>query len=399
LCATIDVRDSACILDEVRSLIHNHGVARYLKASGDGTNKKSSRAGLAAASIGGPRATVTGDTLMKAGRFLVVGCVLALLCLQSDGVSAKKVKKPKGVTEFSSGISATDPLAGPWDITAGPDGNLWFTEPGISRIGRITSTGLITEFSAGITAAPYGITAGPDGNLWFTEPSGNRIGQITRAGVVTEFDPLPTAGATPTFITKGPDGNLWFIEPAVAQIGRITTTGVVTEFSAGVPVTGAFLLGGITGGPDGNVWFTEFVGQIGRITPTGVVTQFSAGITVGAGLSHITTGSDGNLWFTELNLDKIGQMTPTGVVTEFNTGTSALFPYAITAGPDGNLWFTKGGAATEAAIGRITTVGVVTEFTAGITFGAEPAAITTGLDGDLWFTEANIDRVARLRPR
>jgi hypothetical protein len=33
---------------------------------------------------------------------------------------------PYTVTEFSAGI------------TAGPDGNLWFTEPGVNGIGRIT---------------------------------------------------------------------------------------------------------------------------------------------------------------------------------------------------------------------------------------------------------------------
>jgi len=40
---------------------------------------------------------------------------------------------------------------------------------------------VVTEFSTGITAnaQPFGISAGPDGNLWFTELNGNRIGRIT----------------------------------------------------------------------------------------------------------------------------------------------------------------------------------------------------------------------------
>ena len=32
--------------------------------------------------------------------------------------------------------------------------------------------------------SPYGITAGPDGNLWFTEQAGNKIGRITPTGIV-----------------------------------------------------------------------------------------------------------------------------------------------------------------------------------------------------------------------
>jgi hypothetical protein len=36
------------------------------------------------------------------------------------------------------------------------------------------SAQVVTKFSAGITAGgdPFGITAGPDGNLWFTEQGG-----------------------------------------------------------------------------------------------------------------------------------------------------------------------------------------------------------------------------------
>src|SRR6516225_6896295 len=48
-------------------------------------------------------------------------------------------------------------------------------------------------------SAPLGITAGPDGNLWFTETNGNprHVGEINpTTHVVTEF-PTPTAASTP----------------------------------------------------------------------------------------------------------------------------------------------------------------------------------------------------------
>src|SRR5438128_620340 len=108
---------------------------------------------------------------MKLDR-IVRGCMLASLCLMSGGAIAQVV------TEFSTGITAG---AQPRGITAGPDGNLWFTERLGNRIGRITPLGVVTEFSAGITPSAnlQGITAGPDGNLWFTEYGGNRIGRIT----------------------------------------------------------------------------------------------------------------------------------------------------------------------------------------------------------------------------
>jgi hypothetical protein len=65
-------------------------------------------------------------------------------------------------------------------ITAGPDGNLWFTsDVGIGRI--FTTAGVATVFTAGFTtgAGVGSIAAGPDGNVWFTEPGINRIGRIT----------------------------------------------------------------------------------------------------------------------------------------------------------------------------------------------------------------------------
>src|SRR5947207_2362319 len=116
---------------------------------------------------------------MKQSR-IVLSWIVAVFVFLATGAGAQII------TEFNAGISAGAGLA---NIIAGPDGNLWFTEANIDRIGRITPAGAVTEFSAGITAGarPYDITAGPDGNLWFTEGGIGRIGRITPDGVVTEF--------------------------------------------------------------------------------------------------------------------------------------------------------------------------------------------------------------------
>src|SRR5208283_5170164 len=97
----------------------------------------------------------------------------------------------------------------------------------------------VEEFAVG--GGRDGITAGPDGNVWFTEYDGNNIGFITPGALnptITEFH-LPNCGVScavgPTGITLGPDGNLWFTEYIRNRIGRITSSGTITEF----PVTGA----------------------------------------------------------------------------------------------------------------------------------------------------------------
>jgi len=72
--------------------------------------------------------------------------------------------------------------AGLKEIAGGADGNLWFCEFQAIKIGRVTPAGVITEFplpplapspdpgSPGVPSRPFGITAGPDGNVWYTRP-------------------------------------------------------------------------------------------------------------------------------------------------------------------------------------------------------------------------------------
>ena len=49
---------------------------------------------------------------------------------------------------------------------------------GAGGIAKVTPAGVVTEFTGGVTPGfsansfPTGITAGPDGNMWFTEYSG-----------------------------------------------------------------------------------------------------------------------------------------------------------------------------------------------------------------------------------
>jgi len=287
------------------------------------------------------------------------------------------------ITEFPVISSGTD-LGG---IVAGPDGNLWFTEFTASKIGRITTEGVVTEFPLPTASNPQLIAAGADGNLWFPEATGDKIGRITTAGVITEF-PVLTTNAGLTGIAAGPDGNLWFIEGGANKVGRITTAGVVTEFpvpTAGVPLH-------IAAGPDGNLWFTEYTAnKIGRITTTGVITEFPI-LTAGGEPQRIAAGPDGNLWFTETHANKIGRITTSGVVTEFPIPTAGTDAIGIAAGADGNLWFTK---YSTNQVSRITTAGVVTEFTVP-TAASIPTTITPGPDGSLWFCEGDTDKIGRI---
>ena len=65
-----------------------------------------------------------------------------------------------------------------------PDGSVWFTEPGNNTLAKISSSGKIVRFPALKVphSYPYRITAGSDGNMWFTQSLAGRIGVMTVSG-------------------------------------------------------------------------------------------------------------------------------------------------------------------------------------------------------------------------
>ena len=282
---------------------------------------------------------------------------------------------------------------GPLYIAKAPDGNYWYTQSGgANRVARMTPAGDVTEFplpNAGST--PFDIVAGADGNMWFTELDGGRIGRITPAGAITEFS-LPVTTSQPRGIAAGPDGNVWFTEITGAKIGRINAEGVITEFD--IPWSGASPRG-ITRGPDGNLWFTDSGGlSIGRLTPTGNFTRFTVPWTSN-NLRGITTGPDGNLWFTESDGNRVGRITPAGVMTEFPLPRAGTSPLGISAGPDGAVWFTAFGANR---VGRMdTATGQITEFRLP-SAGSTPIGIVIGPNNVMWIatSASTVNKIAKL---
>jgi streptogramin lyase len=87
-------------------------------------------------------------------------------------------------------------------IAAGSDGNIWFTDVTGNNIWRFDlTTRVLTKFPIPTPGAfPGDMTAGADGNLWFTEGIG-KIGRITTSGVITEFG---NDLGLPYSITDGP---------------------------------------------------------------------------------------------------------------------------------------------------------------------------------------------------
>jgi virginiamycin B lyase len=302
---------------------------------------------------------------------------------------------PGSITEFSLPTQDCNPNVGcgAANITAGPDGALWFTEKFSSQVGRITTSGKISHIllPAG-SDLKFGIARGPGGTVWLTGPSG--IGRVSPGGSLKVFS-FPQASDAPAAITAGPDGNMWFIVGIFSEgpvdtdkfgnkIGRITPQGRVTIFH--LPKPNGFP-SAIAAGPDGNLWFTApRTNKIGRITPTGKVTEFSLP-TSNSEPTSIVVGPDGNLWFTEAS--GIGRITKQGSITEFPVTDVASS--SLVAGSADRLWFLEG-----TGIGTITPEGSVADFPLPAHIGSI-TSLAIGPDGNLWFTEYS-DKIGRLVP-
>lgn len=119
---------------------------------------------------------------------------------------------------------AGNPSGAPWEITNGPNGNLWYTDPSaISSVTKLTTGGALTSYRTNTTSgpdSPAGVAAGPDGNVWFTADFG-RLGKVVPStGAVSEWQISPVCSCFGSHIAVGGDGYLYFIDRATGKIAK-----------------------------------------------------------------------------------------------------------------------------------------------------------------------------------
>src|SRR5207244_1470719 len=119
-----------------------------------------------------------------------------------------------------------------------PDGSLFFTETKNQKIGRVTTTGVVTESAGTGVAPPLGITNGRDGFLYFTESGASgRLGRVNAD--LTGFSDASQTFNDPQGILTGPDGFLYVAEAGNNSIDKIARAdifnpAVPTKFPVGV---------------------------------------------------------------------------------------------------------------------------------------------------------------------
>ena len=169
--------------------------------------------------------------LSSSGEHIASGPDGNLWYTRSPGFIGRITQEGVG-TEFP--VMGTGGLFG---IAGGNDGAVWFTRSGggagDNAIDRITATGnasRVVQLPTSQTMIPdppdnmpLAITAGPDGNMYYTtyfvQPT-TYIGAVTPSGVLTRYE-IPALVAS-FAIAAGPDGNLWFTDVFNDRIWRLT---------------------------------------------------------------------------------------------------------------------------------------------------------------------------------
>jgi sugar lactone lactonase YvrE len=173
---------------------------------------------------------------------------------------------------------------------------MWFTQPYPDTrptIGRITTDGVITKFRIPTPESrPTSITAGPDGNLWFTEPDAGKVGRITPQGVVTEFSGRDAV--SPDHITPGRDGRLWFADIYYGDVYTITTDGQVAPNP--IPVPSSFDKGieALVATPADTMWLAGRWEYLASVDRSHEVTEYPVR---DQSIGDLVLAPGGDLWF------------------------------------------------------------------------------------------------------
>ena len=221
------------------------------------------------------------------------------------------------MSEFPIPTTEGNPMGGsgvgPGEITAGPDGAMWFTETGADKIGRVTPDGTVTEYDlpgrSRYHGFPADITAGPAGTVWFSEILGSQLVRIdTKSGAMTEFPVTGTPEESPGSLVFRPDGTFWFTGMS-DYVGRMTTGGVTKTFRVPATVYSRSWPTAMVIGPDGAPWFYES-GQITRVDARGrfskVAQVYPTGVDRGSAYP-MASGPDA-VWLAESRANQIARI-------------------------------------------------------------------------------------------
>jgi len=200
-------------------------------------------------------------------------------------------------------------LAGPYGVAVGPDGSLYIADSGNRRVRRVGTDGTITTVAgnggggfggdggpatAAMLASPLGVAVGPDGSLYITDSGNSRVRRVGPNGTITTVagngqpgfggDGGPATAArlwSPYGVAVGPDGSLYITDQGNrenSRVRRVGPDGTITTFAGsqpgfggdGGPATAARLFHpyGVAVGPDGSLYIADRLNErVRKVVP------------------------------------------------------------------------------------------------------------------------------------
>jgi len=249
-------------------------------------------------------------------------------------------------------------LSTPFGLAVGSTGDLFVGELGQNRVVRVSATGAVSTFVAGI-GGPLGLAFDAFGNLLVVSQDA-AVYRVTPQGQAARFI---TDAIFPFSVAVGPDGRIWLTDLGDRTLRRYSRTG---QFEASVDATpiGGFGPGPLAIGPAGEPFLSSGT-EIWRLTNG----RFERVLTAATVIRQFAFDVAGNIY---------APMPTTGRVIQFDPAGRVLAdPFAV--GPDAPVALAFGRDATGATVKRLFGVepftGMVLEMNpAGLAHRGLPAA-------------------------
>jgi virginiamycin B lyase len=286
-------------------------------------------------------------------------------------------------------------------ITVGADGNLWFAETGLDKIGRITPGGAFQDFSTLTSGcAPVGVTLGPDGQVWYTCTGVAKVGAMPVAPSPQSPPHEYPIGVTPYGpIAPGPAGFLSFTD----TVGEIALFNIDSHTIPSYVFAVDSIFVGVANGGDGRLWATDATGSVWEV-------RRNDSSTTATGQARPTPSAYpyliawcqgwGGAWLAEGTANKLAYVprtvAGTGDIIEVALPTASSAPYDVACGAEGSVWYTAPGINKIARYRRDTLT--FEEFPLP-TASANVNGLAIAGDGSVWFTEFNTNKIGRLQLR
>jgi len=294
-----------------------------------------------------------------------------------------------------SDTSSPTPVSFPLNITAAPDGSVWYTESRdiANNLVQRTSGGTLTKFSIPSSMSdPGGMDTDSNGDIWFTEKAGDgRLVMFDTSGSSFIEYPTPVVGGAPYDVSVALNDDVWFSLRDSDQIGVRRDSGAwgIVDLPAGSEPHG------IATGLDENVFIAApGKDRIYEWTKHGTLRYW--GLEAGTNPQDIAVDGTGNVWFSGQDRGRLGRIMPSLQRVEYDLPGESPEPLGLDVAR-----VTGGGHRTDpvlvaltSGVGVVSACGVQGEHTLDSTY--HPMDVTVEDDSDAWFTDIRGNRISRI---